>query len=531
MDARRADRTEVDVALVGAGHNALVAAFYLARAGLRVELFEAKELVGGACKTEELIPGYRFSTCANVLAYLRPKVIRDMRLVERGLRTFGLQNHATLTGRGADQTAKIVPDGTSESIDRSVIDAWGAYWSQAAELLGPYLLSYPPSAAELRAHAARIGKADFLDDIVNRSLERIALERFGSRDLLDSILPPFDIGRLDDPRSSFMNAMSVAAMTYAEPGLSTMLGYVEGGMGRVTELMADAAREAGAQITLGAPVERIVVAEGQATGLELAGGAVVGSRVVVSGADIRRTFSRLLAGVPDLDDVRSSVAALSARVAPLKLHVALSGLPDFGRGVTDSIALNADRTTVEAAWEDSERGRPPTNPYMHVMIPSVQDPALAPPGHHTMSVWALYAPVTLAESSWPREREAMADRMLEIIARSSPDFASLVVDRFLLTPYDLEERVLLTGGQIHHVDLIPEQLLSHRPLPELARYRTPVSGLYLCGAGQHPYGEVTGAPGHNAAHAILEDLELVESGSIGVAHADAWVATAKRSAR
>jgi phytoene dehydrogenase-like protein len=497
-----------DVVIVGAGHNALVAAFYLARAGLTVECFEAKDSIGGACKTEELIPGYRFSTCASILAFLRPRIRRDMKLSERGLTVLPLVGTAVTEG-GRGSTGDATPPGPVAE-PGSGQQTWSALWADAVRLLGPYLLSYPPTIAELRERASRIGVSDVLETLLATPYGALVTRMLGERYARDSIIPPFDVTSFDSPGSSLLTAISLAISSYSETGDPVESGFVAGGMGEVTRLMAQAAEAEGARIRTNAPVRRVLTEGASAVGVELEDGTRVNARVVLSGTDVRRTFGRLLDGVDAVQDTADRVRELSARVAPLKLHVALSGLPTFGGSLTDNYFINIGRRAFDDAWDDAARGRLPRDPYMHLMIPSIADPSIAPPGHHTLSVWSLYAPIEPAESSWPERREEMADRMMEIIAEHSPDFASMVVDRLLLTPYDIEERVLLTGGQVHHIDMIPEQMLASRPLPELARYRAPLEGLYLGGAGQHPYGEVTGAPGHNAAHAILEDLDLID---------------------
>lgn len=344
------------------------------------------------------------------------------------------------------------------------------------------------------------------------SLAELADRHFNSPVMRDGIEAPHDVGSLYDHGSAFVQALAAANGMYTETGEAVPRGFIRGGMGQLTQLLAQAAEDEGVKFRTGAPVRRIVVEDGRVTGVELADGGQLQAPTVISCADIRRTFSHLLADVDDLSDLADQVKRLRADVAPLKMHLALADVPEF-RAFPDCsvlrrgmLVIQPDRSYHERAWDDARHGRLPQSPYMSLMIPSVWDDTLAPPGRHTMSIWMQFGPVRLAESSWELEREEMADRIIGAISRYSPGFERLVLDRLLLTPPDLEERVLLTDGNIHHVDIAPSQMLWQRPCSELARYRAPGKGLYLGAAGQHPYGEVSGGPGHNVAHVVLEDL-------------------------
>jgi phytoene dehydrogenase-like protein len=292
------------------------------------------------------------------------------------------------------------------------------------------------------------------------------------------------------------------------------VGIVEGGMGGITQAMARAAAEAGVTIRTGVEVARVDVRNGRATGVVLADGGRIAADAVVSNADPKRTFLRLVAPDALPEDFRERIAALSTRAAYLKFHAALRELPDFsaylGAGFDPrylaQVKICPSTEAFLAAWQDAQAGRPPRAPLMEVQIPTVYDSTLAPPGHHVVSIWAVWAPVRPAEGSWDAHRQAMGERVIDLLTSYAPNFRRALVDWMLLTPPDIEARVGLTDGNIRHLDLVPAQLLGRRPLPGWAHYRTPVAGLYLCGAGTHPGGEVTGAPGHNAARAILADL-------------------------
>ena len=520
------------VVIVGAGHNGLACAFYLARAGLEVEIVEARPVVGGACVTEELLPGARFSTCANVLCWLRPEIARDFRLAGRGVKwsVRGEPVHECF-----DVYSRLLPDGTpfsfwrdpqrmEEEIARhSRADAlawpeWTAFWRRAGEVFGPFLLAPPPDLPDLLARAEATGAGGVLRTVLTTPLAHLADRFFESEAMRGQAVSPHDLGSVHDTGTGLAAALAEAVSGWNPEGLPLPRGFVRGGMGRVTQAMAEACTELGVRLRTSCPVEEILVEEGpagpRAAGVRLRGGEVVPAPIVVSNADPKRTFLGLLAARHLPPGFLRRVRALRTDVAPLKLHCLLDGLPEFPAFAADplrpfrgGLRLCPDRAHFESAWEDALHGRLPRAPYLDLMTPSLADDSLAPPGHHTLSCWILFAPVHLREGSWPERREEMADRLVAMLEGYAPDFRRRLVDRVLLTPFDLEQRVLLTDGNIHHVDLHPSQLLWQRPLPELSRYGAPLPGLYLCGAGQHPYGEVTGAPGHNAAARIPAGLE------------------------
>jgi phytoene dehydrogenase-like protein len=508
-----------DLAIVGAGHNGLVCAFYLAQAGLRVAVFEAKETVGGACKTEELIDGYQFSTCANWVGWWRPKIIQDMRLMDRGLQI-----------GGADVWSRVLPDGRGftwwpeedalvQEIARfSKADAerwreWRSLWDDVCGQLGPWLLSLPPSWEDIAKAAGDDG--DRVATLRGRSAAEVIDAHFTSEVMRSGIVAPHDVGSLYEPGSAVLMALAEAMRHFSETGKPAPSGYVRGGMGKITEAMRAAAAEAGAVVFTAAPVDHVLVADGRTAGVALAGGEIVAAERVVLGCDIGSTI-RLLGDALD-DGLRGRLASLRTIVAPLKLHCALSGLPEWrafpGSDLPYRGPLNLcrSRDQSEDAWRAATQGELPRDPFMNVMTPSFWDESIAPAGCHTLSVWSLYAPVRPSVGTWESRREEMLELMLASIEREAPDFRDHLVDAVLLTPADLETRVGLSRGNIHHIDLSPEQIFAQRPLPELANYRFPIDGLYGCGSAHHPYGEVSGAPGHNAAHAILEDMGMVDA--------------------
>ncbi len=514
-----------DVIVIGAGHNGLVAAFYLARAGYAVQVLEARDIIGGACTTRELVPGYKFSTCANQVHCWRPKIVAEMRLLERGLTVGGREVDTAILPANAPFTWWPATEETQREIRRfSHADAeawprWLAFWEKAGSTFEPYLLGYPPSMADLRQRAHDLDTEEILSTILTTSLAELADRTFESAMMRDAIGTPLDIGSLYDKGTGLLKALEVANDGDDRGSGHVPRGYVRGGMGQITQAMAEAVREHGGTIRSGAPVRHILVEDGHARGVELDSGERIGARVVVSNADVKRTFLRLIPDGAVSMALIEKIRQLRTDIAPLKFHCALSEAPEFHafpdsdlpiRGI---LSIGSGREYRERSWDDARHGRLPKAPHMALHTPSAWDDSLAPPGHHTVSIWILFAPARLAEGTWPERREEMAERLISMLDTYSPNFRRALVDHVLLTPWDLEEQVLLTNGSIHHVDIIPGQMLWQRPLTELSRYRAPIQGLYLCGAGQHPYGEVSGGPGHNAAHAVLEDLGAIEPGS------------------
>jgi phytoene dehydrogenase-like protein len=289
-------------------------------------------------------------------------------------------------------------------------------------------------------------------------------------------------------------------------------GFVRGGMGAVSNAIADSARKHGATIRTNAPVEKILVQDGRVRGVVLAGGEEIRAGTVASNIDPRRTFLHLVdpAGLPE--DFIEGIRKFRSEGTSLKMNLALRGLPDFKalpgapgpqHGATMHICPTVEY--IERAWDDAKYGRPSQRPLIEMTIPTMYDPSLAPQGHHIMGIFLQYAPYTLRGTTWDQEREPYSERILDVIEEYCPNIRSIVVDRLTLSPLDLERRFGLTGGNIFHGEMSLDQMFVLRPLAGWAKYRTPVRGLYLCGSGAHPGGGVMGAPGHNAAREILKD--------------------------
>jgi phytoene dehydrogenase-like protein len=506
-----------DAIVIGAGHNGLVAATYLARGGLRVKVLERRELVGGACVTEELFPGYRLSSCSYICHLLQEKVIVDLELRRHGFEVYSLapsRFHPFPDGRSLvvwEDHARTAAGIERHSLhDAAAYLRWMDLWERAARLLHPWFLAPAPTYAELSAHVQGTEDEALLETLLTRPMWDLVHEHFESDLLRAHTLGSQDLGDPRAPGSALVQAYIKVNLRSA-PGT---VGIVKGGMGGITRAMAAAAREAGVEIETGAEVAGIEVARGRAVGVRLVDRGTVLAETVISNADPKRTFLRLCPPDALPEAFRAQIAALSTRASYLKFHAALRELPDFSRHLGPGfdprylaqVKICPSTGAYLQAWQDAQAGRPAAAPLMEIQIPSVHDPTLAPAGHHVVSVWALWAPVKLAEGTWEARRQEVGERLIDQLTGYAPNFRRALVDWMLFTPADLEARVGLTDGNIRHLDIVPAQMLARRPLPGFARYRTPLPGLYLCGAGTHPGGEVTGAPGHNAAQAILQDL-------------------------
>ena len=508
--------TQYDVVIIGGGHNGLVAAGYLAGAGLDVLLLERRDVLGGACVTEELFPGYRFSTCSYICHLLQTKVIEDLELRKHGFEVYHL-NPSRFQPFPNGKRLLIWDDvaQTQEEVARfSCRDAdnypkWLAFWECAAGIIYPYLLTVPPTFSEIAAQVRGTNDKVLLDRLLTASMKDIVTEFFESEAVRGAFIQAQDVGDPAAPGSAWCYAY-IKCNTFSHP---ENVGVVKGGMGGITQALASVARERGATLQTGVEIQHIIVVDDKACGVVLRDGGEIHSRIVVSNADPKRTFLKLVEHEHlDADFVRG-VERLKTEAAYLKFHAALNGLPDFSAyfdGDFDSRYLAEMKICpsieyFERSWEDAKGGQPSRTPVMEVQIPSVYDPSMASPGHHVMSIWVLYAPVHLREGTWDERRREVGEHLIDTLSLYAPNLRDVILDWSLFTPLDLERRVALTDGNIRHLDIVPGQFLAKRPLAGWAHYRTPIANLYLCGAGTHPGGEVTGAPGHNAAAVILAD--------------------------
>jgi len=519
-----------DVIVVGAGHNGLVTACYLARAGRRVLVLERRALVGGACVTEETFPGYKVSTAAYVSSLFRPEIVRDLRLREYGFEVLA-RNPSSFTPLpdGRSLTLGPDPEWTRREIakfsprDAARYPEYEAMLERVAAFIEPTLGMTPPDLLRpgprdlLRLLG--LGRAfGRLGDGASEAVElltgpaRSILDRwFESVELKATLATDAIIGAMASPSTPGTGYVLFHHVMGETDGRRGVWGYVRGGMGGLTQALARAARDLGVEIRCEAEVTRILTREGRVTGVALASGGEHRAGVVASNADAHVTFLRLLAPETLPPAFRDAVSRISYESASLKINVALAELPDFiacpgttpGPQHRGTIHVCPDLDYIERAFDDAKYGRPSARPVLECTIPSVVDPTVAPPGRHLMSIFVQYAPYALRGATWEEMREPFADRCFALLDEYAPNFSRSVLARQVLAPPDLERVFGLTGGNIFQGAMTPGQLFSLRPVPGHAGYRTPIGGLYLCGAAAHPGGGVMGTPGYNAAREIL----------------------------
>src|SRR5438876_674947 len=523
---RSAPMASMDAVIVGGGHNGLVAAAYLAKAGLRVLVLERRSIVGGACVTEEIHPGFRASTLAYTCGLLRPEIKADL-----DLSLFGLEEHAY-----DPSLFQPFPDGrfllyrNEEDWNRKEMAkfskkdaaAWPRYsrfWDGFAELVEPTLLAPPVSLADLVSFVRTPEAEDFLRRIIFTSIADMLDEFFESDEVKASLATSAVAGTMAGPRTPG-TAFVLGHHTLGNiGGVNGVWGWSRGGMGGISEAIARAARHYGAQIRTNADVARILTREGRTVGVLLADGTQVDARAVLSNADPKRTFLRLLRSEDLPVEFVRAISRIRFESSSFKLNLALRELPDF-RAVPGKTAQPHHKTIIdlapsmdylERAYDDAKRGHPSREPFLELVIESANDPTVAPPGMHSLTVSAKFAPFDLASGSWDTEARVFADRIVELLEQYAPNIRRAVVAMHWRSPLTMEQEYGLTRGDVFHGAILPYQMFSFRPVPGWSSYRTPVRGLYLCGAGAHPGGGVMGAAGHNAAMAVLEDWSELRS--------------------
>jgi phytoene dehydrogenase-like protein len=520
-----------DTIVIGGGHNGLVAAAYLARAGESVLVLEARERVGGACVTEETWPGFKVSTAAYVVSLFRPEIVRDLELARHGYVVLKrdpssftpfLDGRSLLMGPDREATRREVAKFSAKDAD--ALPRYEAMLERIAGAIEPTLDLTPPdpfsgrprdllAVARLGLRFLRLGRDGPAAFEVLAGAARPVLDRwFESDEVKATLATDAIIGAWASPETPGTAYVLFHHVMGETDGARGVWGYVRGGMGALSEAIAAAARAGGAEIRTGAPVARVLVEEGAARGVILADGTELRARRVASSADARRTLLDLVGAARLPPDVARGAAGLDHRSGSVKINVALDRLPEFsacpgapGPWHRGTIHVAPSMDYLERAFDDARAGRPSREPVLECTLPSAVDPSVAPPGKHLMSMFVQYAPYALAEGSWEAERDRFADRCFALLERHAPGFTSSVLAREVLAPPDLERRFGLTGGNIFQGAMTLPQLFFMRPLPGLADYRTPIRDLYLCGAATHPGGGVMGACGRNAAREILRD--------------------------
>lgn len=510
-----------DAIIIGAGHNGLITANYLARAGKQVLVLESRDVVGGACTTEELIPGSQWSSCAFIAGLLRPEIIRDLELDRFGLDMYQTEAmEVVIFEDGSHMFIWKDLDRTLRELEKfSMNDAksflqFGLRVKQFASLLTPFLMRPPTSRSEVLAAFEKADATDLFDEFVLSST-RDLLDRYFESEHIKGLFTFFGMistwGGPSTPGTSYVYGHHSVGEFQGHLG---QWGLVKGGMGGITHAMARAAEAHGAQVRVSSPVREVLVDRGTARGVVLESGEEIHASVVISNADPQRSILSLLPQGSVPAATSEAVRRYDNRGSMARIHLLIDELPGYvgfppGRGPQHEAQqiLGASVENFERAWEAERRGLLPDEFVIEAMIQSTTDPSLAPAGQHTMTLGVQQLPFELDGTDWDEIRNSFADAVLENLFRYAPNLRDHILDRVVITPLDLERDYGLTGGNIFHGAMFLDQLFNSRPAAGLADYRTPVRGYYLCGSGTHPGGGVMGANGHNAAHVVLSDLD------------------------
>jgi len=524
-----------DVIIIGAGHNGLVAAYYLAKAGLKPLVLERREVVGGVCATEEFHPGFRCSTLATSAGPLLPQVANDLKLESRGVEfikpasqlcALNLNGPAIAIYSDAKQTARELAPVSAKDAER--YPEFVATFERIGRALRPLLSLTPPNVDELtKSELWNLGKLGWAIRSLGKrdeyrllrygpmAVADLAAEWFGNETMRAIVAARGIFGAFAGPWSAGTCAPLLLQAAMSGTAIAPTI-FVKGGMGALTQALAKAATESGAEIRTNAEVRHIEVKDDRVTGVVLKNGESIPAWTVVSNGDPGVTLTQLLNYAAVTPSFRLRAQNYRAYGVVAMLHLALSALPKFTGIDSDDrlsgrIHVGPDIDYLERAFDAAKYGDLSAKPFLEVTIPTLTDPSLASTGAHVMSIHAQFAPYQLKEGNWDLRREELADVIVNTLAEHAPDLKGLIVGRKVLAPLDLEREFNLTGGHIHHGEMSLDQLFAFRPFIGAAQYRTPVKGLYLCGAGTHPGGGVTGAPGLNASREVIRDLKRSSS--------------------
>lgn len=523
-----------DAVIVGAGHNGLVCGAYLARRGLKVCVVERRDIVGGAAVTEELWPGFHVTTASYVMSLFQPKVILDLDLKSHGFEVLKPPPLVQLFPDGRHIVFHEATEAFAREIgkfsahDAEALPRYRAHMQRLAPIVRSLMWSKPVDPTSRRPR-------DVIDTLAFAWRHRGALSTF--YELYDL----FTLSAYDYLGKWFESDVTILALgfyaagggggnaAFKTPGTAFALsrsylrdngtaaggtGFVKGGMGGIVKAIVASGAAHGMDVRCGTPVQSVEVENGRATGVRLANGEVIAGKVVVSNANAKTTFLKLLPEQELPATFVASIRRFRAESSVFKIHLALDGLPDFkdfaarGLGFDYPVQLRIAPTvqSVERSHMAARCGEIHDEPFLTVMTPSVTDPSLAPPGKHVMSIFGGHVPNRPADGDWDEKRGILLDNVLAILEAHAPGFREKVLHTQILTPLDYERIFDLPGGHLQHGEMSLNQMFFGRPAPHYANYRTPIGNLYLCGASAHPGGGVTGIPGHNAAQAILKDL-------------------------
>ena len=523
-----------NIIIIGAGHNGLVTAYYLAKAGFKPLVLERREIAGGACVTEEFHPGFRCSTLANSAGPLLPQIVKDLQLERHGVefikptvRVLALNPNGPSIciyedeKRTADELARV------SGKDAKSYPDFVKTFARIGRALAPLLTMTPPNIDKpAKSELWNLGKLGWGIRGLGKK-DEYRLLRYGPMAVADLAAEWFEtellratvaargiFGAFAGPWSAGTSA-ALLLQAATDGHAIAPSSFVKGGMGALTQALAKAATEAGAEIRTNAEVVSIQVKDGKATGVVLANGEEIPAWTTVSNADPGVTLLELLAYGELEPSFLNKIRNYRAHGTVAKIHLALSALPKF-TGLNDEdaverlsgrIHIGPDIDYLERAFDAAKYGDFSSRPYLDITIPTLADPSLAPKGAHVMSIHAQFAPYKLKDGDWNSRREGLGDAVVNVLCEYAPNLKDSIVARQVITPLDLEQTYGLSGGHIHHGEMSLDQLFAFRPLIGWARYRTPIAGLYLCGAGTHPGGGVTGAPGMNASREIIKDLK------------------------
>jgi len=519
-----------DAVIIGGGHNGLACAAYLAKAGRKVLALERRHVLGGAAVSEEVFPGFTFSVCSYVVSLLRPWIIRDLELTRFGLEMIPLEasflplpdGDSLLRGADPEETrrevsrfsrhdAEIMPEFSRAMskmglfakpiIDAPAPDPKSLNPREIIDLLrlGRHFTNAPADELELRLKLMTMSAVDFLDEWFESPVLKAPMSVSG---IIGTFLGVRSPGTAYVLLHHYMGEIDGAFRSW---------GFAKGGTGMVSNAIGDAARHFGAEIRTEAPVDKVLIQNGEARGVVLESGEEIRARAVVSGCDPRRTFFGFVGKEHLPDEFNEGLSRYRYRGSSGKVNLALDRLPDFkcrpgnGPHLRGDIAIAPSIDYLETAYDEAKYGDFSSRPYLNVVVPSVVDPSVAPPGKHVMSCFVQYAPYDIKEgpSHWPERREALGDAVVDTLAEYITDFKDTILHRQVLSPWDLEQEFGLTEGNIFHGELTLEQLAFLRPVAGWSRYKTPIRNMWLASSGAHPGGGIMAAPGALCARAML----------------------------
>jgi phytoene dehydrogenase-like protein len=519
-----------DVVVIGGGHNGLVNAAYLAKAGKKVLVLERRGVLGGAAVTEEIVPGFLFSECSYVVSLLRPEIIRELDLPRHGLEILPLDGTFTPMLNGdylwrVNDHAKTQREIRRHSrLDAEAYDEFSKMMTPMCRFVKPMLSMIPPDPTTLNPKDLKQ-----LHFMMQRFRELSSDERYTLIQLMTMSSADFlDQWFETDVLKATMSASGIIGtfLGIRSPGTAYVLlhhymgeidgafrswGFSRGGTGQISNAIGAAAREAGVEIRTNAPVSKILNKNGRVTGIALKSGEEIQCNVISSSVDPHLTFEVFMDEKDLPSDFLTSVRRYKFRGSSGKVNIALSGLPNFralpgdGAHLRGAMSISPGMEYMERAYDDAKYGHYSQRPYIDMVIPSLTDPSVAPPGKHVMSCFVQYAPYKLAEGTWDDHREAFGNNVINTIAEHAPNIKDIIIEKQVLTPLDLEREFGLTQGNIFQGELSLEQLFFLRPVPGWAYYRTPIDNLYMCGSATHPGGGIMGANGRIASQVILKE--------------------------